>query len=155
MTLTVLMLAALLGPTRVSAAAAIPVIDVLSLSAYGVDDISPNDHVSRMTVNEPRPSCYNGGTNSAWYQITTTIKGQMSAWLLNYSGMNSIALYQGTSFENLAELSCVSLPPTSSDFLQPYMRPGDSMYVQVIGDGVFSMDATIGPTRFIDNFADA
>jgi hypothetical protein len=154
LSLTLLTLASLLVPTRVEAAGAIPVLDVLSLSGYAVEEISSNDHVSSMTASEPRPSCYTGGTNSAWYRITTSVTGIMGARLENYTGVHSIALYQGTSFNDVVELSCLSFPPISS-FLQPYMRAGDSLYLQVIADGPYQVSAIMGPTRFIDNFANA
>src|SRR5438477_1928461 len=152
-----LTLVSMLVPGRVDASTAIPVLDVLSLSAYGdaAEQISSNDHVSSMSSNEPRPSCYSSGTNSAWYQITTSVKGQMGARLLNYTGVHSIALYRGTSFADVVELSCLAFPPTTTDFLQPIMRAGDSLYLQVIADGTYLVSAVIGPTRFIDDFADA
>src|SRR5438046_726935 len=128
--LTLLTLVSLLLPTGVEASG-IPVLDTLSLSAYGAEVISSNAHVSSMTAGEPRPSCYTGGTSSAWYRITTSVKGVMGAGLVNYAGVHSIALYQGTSFADVVELSCLAFPPTSS-LLQPYMRAGDSLYLQVI-----------------------
>src|SRR5438552_10245265 len=119
-----LTLVSVLVASPVDASTAIPVLDVLSLSAYGDagEQISSNDHVSSMTSNEPRPSCYSSGTNSAWYQITTSVKGQMGARLLNYTGVHSIALSRGTSFAAAAETSRPALPPTPSDFPQPLIR---------------------------------
>ena len=152
--LALLTLVSLVVPARVEAASAIPVLDVLTLSAYIAEKISSNDHVAPMTTAEPRPSCYAGGSNSAWYKVTTSVKGQVGVGLVNYTGAHSIALYQGTSFADVVELSCMTYPPTSS-LLQPYMRAGDSVYVQVIADGPYLLSGIIGPTRFIDGVGDA
>lgn len=130
-------------------------LDTISMSTYAVENASYNDHVSPMVSDEPRASCYAGGTRSAWYQITTSIKGQLGARLMDYTRVHSIALYRGTTFADLVELACMTFPPTGASFPEPLMRPGESVYLQVIADGTYWVSAVIGPTRFIDNFADA
>src|SRR6266481_6163793 len=120
-------------------AADVPVLDVISVSSYLVENASYNDHLSPMSASEPRPSCYHGGTNSAWYRITTSIKGQMSVRLMDYrdTDIHSIALYRGTSFADLVELGCYQFPPMGGSFPEPPVRPGDSLYFQVIADGPY------------------
>ena len=145
----------LIAPGHVLAATAIPVVDVLTLSSYGTEFLSGNDRVTSMAADEPRSSCYASGTKSAWYRITTNVKGQMAARLLDYTGVDSIALYQGTSFADVVELGCVSYVAPTTTMPQPYVRAGDSLYLQVIADGTYTVSALIGPTPFIDNFVDA
>jgi hypothetical protein len=154
---TMLALVSLLPVSARAEAADIPVLDVIAVSSYLVENPSYNDHLSPMSASEPRPSCYHGGTNSAWYRITTSIKGQMAVRLMDYrdTDIHSIALYRGTSFGDLAELGCYQFPPMGGFFPEPPVRPGDSLYFQVIADGPYWVSALVGPTRFIDNFADA
>jgi len=150
------MLLVLVVPGRGLAATAIPVVDVITLSSYGTEYFSSNDHETSMTPDEPRSGCYGSGTKSAWYRITTTVKGRMGTRLENYTGsIDSIALYQGSSFADVVELGCVSYVAPTTEFPQPIMRAGDSLYLQVIADGTYSVMALIVPTPFIDNFVDA
>ena len=147
----------LVGSFRTSpaSAAGIPVLDTISVNAYMVEGASYNDHVGPMSASEPRPSCYNGGTNSAWYQVTTSIKGQMSVRLMDYTNSHSVAVYRGTSFSDLVELGCVQYPPNGSWLPEPPVRGGDSLFVQVIADGPYWLSALVGPTTYIDSLADA
>ena len=108
-----------------------------------------------MDASEPRPTCYHGGTNSAWYRITSSIKGQVSVRLMDYTDVHSIALYRGTSFADLVELGCYQFPAVGGSFPEPLVRAGDSLYFQVVADGHYWVSAIVGPSPFIDGVADA
>jgi hypothetical protein len=143
------------APLRADAGA-IPAAAVLTLSQYAVEEVSSDDHLTSMTASEPRPSCYGSGARSAWYRITATLKGRMAARVMDYTGIHSVALYRGSSFADAVELGCLSYEPlVSGDFVQPVMRAGESLYLQVIADGTYWVSAEIWPTPFVDNFADA
>jgi hypothetical protein len=155
-TATALTVASVFVPTP-GQAAGLPVLDTIALTSYLVDMASYNDHLSPMTTDEPRPSCYHGGARSAWYRITTSIKGEVAARLNNYrdTDIHSIALYRGTSFSDVVELGCFQFPPMGGSFTQPLLRAGESVYFQVIADGAYYVSAMVLPSPFIDGLGDA
>jgi hypothetical protein len=151
-----LALALLLLPHTQAYANPSPFAAVLTLTDYYAEQSSLSKSVTPIAQGEPLPSCYIGGTSSAWYEVTTNIKGFMQSFVDGgFPGdLRTIALYRGTPFTGLTELGCSSDQPTIMA-LTANMREGDAVYMQVIADGPFAFRATLYPTSAIDNFADA
>ena len=152
----VLAIALTMLPHTQASASPSPFVTVLTLTDYYTEQSSLAKSVTPITQGEPLPSCYVGGTSSAWYEVTTSIKGFMQSSVDGgFPGdLRTIALYRGTPFTGLTELGCASDQPTIMA-LTANMREGDAMYMQVIADGPFTFRATLYPAGPIDNFADA
>src|SRR2546421_2525467 len=80
-----------------------PFVAVLTLTDYYTEQSSLSKGVTPITPGEPIPSCYVAGANSAWYKVTTSIKGFMQSVVDGgFPGdLRTIALYRGTPFTAL------------------------------------------------------
>src|SRR5438093_6980698 len=109
-----LALALTLLPYRQASANPSPFVAVLALTDYYTEQSSLSKSVTPIAQGEPLPSCYIGGTGSAWYEVTTSIKGFMQSFVDGgFPGdLRTIALYRGTPFPGITELRSASDQPT-------------------------------------------
>ncbi len=117
-------------------------IGSLPFSTY-VDTIA-----ATMETNEPRPSCESGiGQGTVWYSYTPTTAASLMVGT-DTQNPTAIAIYTGTSLDNLAQQHCFYFMYGGRSSFTP--SPGATYYFQEMGYGrvSFVLDFTPPPTAF-------